>query len=683
MIPARRLYRLSLLALLPALACSQSPPPKPAATREQTRSTRAADLRDTQALLLLMADQKRFEETVFVALLDSSASVRRDLAGALGRIGDPRGRGILQGLLIDTEAAVRQAAAFALGELGTAEAVPALLRATVDDDSSTGVLAVEALGKLHAPLADVRRTLTALEPLEAARRLAPALFRFQEESLVEAAVELESSPVVADPIVHAGAAYALGRDARVAALPHLRRLLADPEAKIRAWAARGLGDVGDLSDLSRMEPLLAVAAPSPRIQAVRAGARILARMQAVPPIGWGRLLAGLVDDPLPGVRAIALESSSAWIGQPEVRQAVVRRLTGGEPRERELALLALAQAGDPEAEPAARRAAGASQRPLRARAAEAAGILGLDDLVEQLAGDPEPMVRVAAIEALLAGDLGAAGDAGGAVAQIVRRFLGDADPTVRATVLEAAVEAPELPVGLLGQALAAAELDALPDARLAGVRALAARALAMPGESEAAVSILEGLAENKDFLVRREAAAALERLGEPRPDVGPVATSRTGPVYSQILSQTAHTRVVEVTTARGKFRIRLDCPQAPLTCLSFLQLAGQGYFDGLSFHRVVPDFVVQTGDPRGDGWGGPGFALRDEINRLRFERGAVGMALSGPDTGGSQFFIALSPQPHLDGGYTVFGQVEGDDSVLDQIRQEDALLSIREVETGE
>ncbi len=205
----------------------------------------------------------------------------------------------------------------------------------------------------------------------------------------------------------------------------------------------------------------------------------------------------------------------------------------------------------------------------------------------------------------------------------------------------------------------------------------------MPGDHENAVQILEELAEDADFLVRREAAGALERLGRPRPEIGPVATGRTGPVYAQILSQTDRARFVEVTTARGAFRIRLDCPQAPLTCLSFLQLAGQGYFDGLEFHRVVPDFVVQTGDPRGDGWGGPGFALRDEINRLRFGRGAVGMALSGPDTGGSQFFIALSPQPHLDGGYTVFGQVIGDDSVLDQIRQEDGLVTIREVETGE
>ena len=109
--------RITLLALLPALACSQSPPVQPVAGRDEVRSSRAADLRDTKALLLLMADQKRFEATVFVALLDSSASVRTDLAVALGRIGDPRGRGLLQGLLIDVEPEVRRAAAFALGEL--------------------------------------------------------------------------------------------------------------------------------------------------------------------------------------------------------------------------------------------------------------------------------------------------------------------------------------------------------------------------------------------------------------------------------------------------------------------------------------------------------------------------------------------------------------------------------------
>jgi cyclophilin family peptidyl-prolyl cis-trans isomerase len=94
---------------------------------------------------------------------------------------------------------------------------------------------------------------------------------------------------------------------------------------------------------------------------------------------------------------------------------------------------------------------------------------------------------------------------------------------------------------------------------------------------------------------------------------------------------------------------------------------------------VVPDFVVQGGDPEGDGWGGPGYALRDEINRLRYGRGALGMALSGPDTGGSQFFVALSPQPHLDGGFTVFGRVVEGDEVLDQLRQRDRIVRVREL----
>jgi cyclophilin family peptidyl-prolyl cis-trans isomerase len=103
----------------------------------------------------------------------------------------------------------------------------------------------------------------------------------------------------------------------------------------------------------------------------------------------------------------------------------------------------------------------------------------------------------------------------------------------------------------------------------------------------------------------------------------------------------------------------------------------------MRFHRVVPDFVVQAGDPRGDGWGGPGYALRDEINRLRYQRGAVGMALSGPDTGGSQFFVTLSPQPHLDGGYTVFGAIVDGEALLDVIRQGDRLVRIREVAWNE
>jgi cyclophilin family peptidyl-prolyl cis-trans isomerase len=152
-----------------------------------------------------------------------------------------------------------------------------------------------------------------------------------------------------------------------------------------------------------------------------------------------------------------------------------------------------------------------------------------------------------------------------------------------------------------------------------------------------------------------------------------VRTGKNLETYRQIIQRTRARPEVLLSTSRGELHLRLDCPEAPLTCLNFMQLANQGFYDGLTFHRVVPDFVVQGGDPLGNGWGGPGYALRDEINRLRYDRGAVGMALSGPDTGGSQFFITLSPQPHLDGRYTVFGHVVGDDGVLDRLVQGDRI----------
>jgi cyclophilin family peptidyl-prolyl cis-trans isomerase len=107
---------------------------------------------------------------------------------------------------------------------------------------------------------------------------------------------------------------------------------------------------------------------------------------------------------------------------------------------------------------------------------------------------------------------------------------------------------------------------------------------------------------------------------------------------------------------------------------NLLRLAEHGYFDGQEWPRMVPNFVLQGGDPRGDTSGGPGYAIRDEINRERYLRGTLGMALSGPDTGGSQFFIAHSPQPHLDGTYTVFGRVVAGMDVVDRLLVGDRIL---------
>ena len=125
-------------------------------------------------------------------------------------------------------------------------------------------------------------------------------------------------------------------------------------------------------------------------------------------------------------------------------------------------------------------------------------------------------------------------------------------------------------------------------------------------------------------------------------------------------------------TPKGEFVISLNGEIAPNTCEVFLDLIGQGYFNDLNFHRVVPDFVVQGGDPRGDGWGGPGYTIRSEWSRAQYKRAAVGIAHDGKDTGGSQFFVTLSEQPHLNGRYTIFGEVTDGMDVVDSIEVGDS-----------
>ncbi len=122
----------------------------------------------------------------------------------------------------------------------------------------------------------------------------------------------------------------------------------------------------------------------------------------------------------------------------------------------------------------------------------------------------------------------------------------------------------------------------------------------------------------------------------------------------------------------GDIRIELFPEDAPETVNSFVFLARDGYFDGLTFHRVIPGFVAQGGDPTGTGRGGPGYTIPDEVNDRQFLDGTVGMAkTSAPNSGGSQFFICYAPQPNLDGNYTVFGQIVEGRDVLDKITPRD------------
>lgn len=205
--------------------------------------------------------------------------------------------------------------------------------------------------------------------------------------------------------------------------------------------------------------------------------------------------------------------------------------------------------------------------------------------------------------------------------------------------------------------------------------------------------------QSPDYLVRKHAANLIKQndltkdfsniekmVGSLKP-YNPKTKTKLGQIlnkeadYVRAVSRKNGTVKAVFTTEKGNFTIDLMPEDAPLTVDNFIKLAKQKYFNGVSVHRVVPNFVMQDGDPRGDGNGGPGWQIRCEINMLEFDCGAVGMALSGKDTGGSQWFVTHSSQPHLDGGYTVFASVnENDLKIVDSIVRGDKILSVKIVE---
>jgi peptidyl-prolyl cis-trans isomerase B (cyclophilin B) len=147
----------------------------------------------------------------------------------------------------------------------------------------------------------------------------------------------------------------------------------------------------------------------------------------------------------------------------------------------------------------------------------------------------------------------------------------------------------------------------------------------------------------------------------------------------QIDKDASYTATME--TSKGTITLELYPEHAPKTVNNFAFLAGEGFYDGTVFHRVIPNFMVQGGDPTGTGRGGPGYKFEDETrgNPLRHERGVISMANAGPNTNGSQFFITHDPQPHLDGRHTVFGKVTDGMDVVDAIKQGDSITSLKVV----
>jgi cyclophilin family peptidyl-prolyl cis-trans isomerase len=297
--------------------------------------------------------------------------------------------------------------------------------------------------------------------------------------------------------------------------------------------------------------------------------------------------------------------------------------------------------------------------------------------VTPLLRDPDPRVREFAYGALIPTASMSLEDN---VHSMLLTGLSDQDFYVRATVLGALTDRPtvaDLPTVLDSYARAAR--DSGNDARLAAIQYVAALWKKDSASLNAALSSrLRSVPVPSDPL-ERAAARSISPWSSwssatPRPKL---------PGYYEAIVKNmvvpalrGRPPIATIHTVRGPIRIELFAADAPITVANFLSLASSGFYRNTRFHRVVPNFVAQDGDPRDDGNGGPGYAIRDEMNRHRYERGAVGMALSGPDTGGSQYFITHSPQPHLDGHYTVFGRVISGYDALDRIVQGDLITRV-------
>jgi cyclophilin family peptidyl-prolyl cis-trans isomerase len=412
-----------------------------------------------------------------------------------------------------------------------------------------------------------------------------------------------------------------------------------------------------------------------------------------------------VDDPEVGVRVGALRALSALDTGRFVAQ-VVPRLEDGNLNVRVQAASALGDLGGPEAVEALervfssrtafaiqreallglarsdtsafRRAAGAWLKSPRweERAAVAAGS-GHAGGRPVLLDDRDPRVVAAALGAWKEGAAGRD--------EAARLLLTHSDVAIRALAAGIIAEHPApTDIAVFARAYARSARDTVPDAAIAALEGL----LAVAGTGEAAVARVEA-----EFVQRtpRPERYVLRRWAEER---WPALSRRWGPAYPLTPARTlqdyrelvrrfivapdsVRRPHVILELERGSIEIELLGPDAPLTVANFLSLLDRGVLNGSRWHRVVPDFVVQTGDPRGDGWGAAGPPIRDEINRQRYLLGTVGMALSGPDTGSSQWFITLGRQPHLDGTYTVFGRVVGSQGLLTRITQGDVIRTSR------
>ena len=655
------LSALILLAAPVAHAEDATPPSEPQPTARPAHELRGLELSRAPAssfATALQGDDQglarqaaralgRLHDDAAVALLGPALDaedpgLRAEVAFALGHYTETA-PALLLALEAEQDPTVRAALIDAVGRSGSVDALPALLAALRNGPRVEAVAASHAIGRLG-----VRRELSPPPP-EAVELLLEQL----------AKVDLER---------RRAAAFALART-KPAELPEASadRLLqgveqqADPTA--RAWLVRA-ASTG--LDPARWERALAHAGADAS-QAVRiALARGLATRGDVAASG---ALAALLADPDRAVRIAALEAAGRLTWDDDWEQPLQAMLQLRDTEQQARALPLLADAGrlaEPEG----------WLNPTVVSDIRASMISTVQD-AEQLAalavGDRALAVRTAATEQLLS--LEPPPDRA-----MLWPLLEQPDPVVAGLVAMAMAEEPDEELiqrvqqqlverndyhGLL------AMLDALSDAlEASGVEASGPKPPPLPGSLRADVAMrVAELQSHQDPGIRSSAGRLGGLLGLGTPALAPFPKLLAPAELDALLG-------ARVKTTRGELVLSFELEAAPYTVQRWVELAEAGHFDDLRFHRVVPDFVVQGGCPRGDGYGGPDFALPDELSPLPYAAGAVGMATGGPDTAGSQWFVTLSPQPHLDGDYTLFGQLEQGEDVLRRLQQGDRIEAV-------
>ena len=669
--------RFLVLALVTA-ACATAPPPPP----PPNPSVHGFTIEE-EARVLAFEDRREYDAAWAAEWAAHPNSLHRQrLATALGRIGphsfidtdgdrvrdegeEQAGVRVLIGLADDPDVQVRTAAALALGEIGDRSAVDALFKLATGSDVTVAAEAIEALAKLNTSVPLARYAELARGNAEGARGSAIRfLFRFNtDEASAIAAEALESDSTA----IRQEAAYALSRRAYAPARARLELLASDPTTLIRAYSVAALGRIAAVESMDALMRAAADNHPWIRTNAMVAIARVAAKDPSMLDLDDVPRILATTEDPDTGTRASSIDTLGYYATKHEpARKRLLEIASNGSRWERELAVGAIAKHfGD--TNPAVVPTDLTSWQKVRVLDASTALPKNGAMFRSRFAGDPEVLVRVNVIGSI-------PDEAVDAEMSLIRAALEHEDAIVRASAVDRVAasknESPEKKREIFEAMEQRSRGDRENDARVGAIRGLAD--VDYPGRE----TFLRSLLTDADPVVRRIAADLIvEKLSKPRPQYTPLAVRETD--YSAVARWAREPHTASIHLTRGLIEVSLLPQDAPMTAWNFARLAREKYFDNSTFMRVVPNFVVQGGDPRNDQSGGPGYAIRDEINLQKYTRGAVGMALSGPDTGGSQFFITHSPQPHLDGGYTIFGRVaSGMSGVVDQAERGDRVETI-------